>query len=70
MVFDKSILSRSHKLTDADPTGTLDSCSGAQNKQIHAHNTAIEVETRKLATQVYRVPSHANLSNNFAIMFN
>ena len=31
VIFDKSILSRSQKLADADPTGTLDSCSGTQN---------------------------------------
>ena len=30
VIFGKSILYRSHKLADADPTGTLDSYSGTQ----------------------------------------
>ena len=30
------ILSRSHKLADVDPSGTLDSCSGTKtNRKIH-----------------------------------
>ena len=33
VIFDKYILSRSNKLVDADPTGTLYSCSGTQNEQ-------------------------------------
>ena len=31
VIFDKYILCISHKLVDAEPTGTLDSCSGTQN---------------------------------------
>ena len=46
MIFDKSILSRSHKLADADPIGTLDSCSGAQNEQKNIQNNVIEAEIR------------------------
>ena len=70
MIFDKSILFRSHKLADADPTGTLDSCSGTKNKQKNTQNNVIEVEVRTLSTEVYRVPSHANpVSKNFAITF-
>ena len=41
MIFDKSILSRSHKLVDADSAGTLDSCFGTQNEQENTYNTAI-----------------------------
>ena len=33
VIFDKYILSRSHKLVDVDPAGTLDPCSGTQNEQ-------------------------------------
>ena len=46
MIFDKSILSRSHKLSNVDPTGTLDSCSGTQNEQKNRQNNVIEAETR------------------------
>ena len=50
MVFDQSILSRSQKLADADPTGTLDSCFGTKNEQKNTHNNVIEAETRTLST--------------------
>ena len=50
VIFEKSILSRSHKLADADPTGTLDSCSVTQNKQKNTQNTVIEVEIRTFST--------------------
>ena len=50
MIFDKSILSRSRKLADEDPTGTLDSCSGTQNEQKNTQNTVIEAEIRTLST--------------------
>ena len=50
MIFNKYILSSSHKLADADPTGTLDSCYGAQNEQKNTHNTVIEAEIRTLST--------------------
>ena len=33
VISDKYILSKSHKFADADPTGTLDPCSGTQNEQ-------------------------------------
>ena len=46
--FDKHILSRSHKLADAEPAGTLDSRSGTQNEQKNTQNTVIEVEIRIL----------------------
>ena len=49
MIFDKCILFRSHKLADADPTDTLDSCSGTQNEQKNTQNTVIEAETRTLS---------------------
>ena len=45
MIFDKSILSRSQKLADADPIGTLDSCSGSKNEQKNTQNTVIENES-------------------------
>ena len=65
-IFDKSILSRSHKLAGADLTGTLDSCSGIQNEQKNTQNNVIQSETRTLSTQVYRVTSYANPgSKNF-----
>ena len=60
MIFDKYILSRSHKLTDAYHAGTLESCSRKQNEQKDIQNTVIEVETRTLSKQVYIVPSHTN----------
>ena len=50
VLFDKSILYRSHKLADADVRGTLDSCYGTQIKQGNTHNTVIEVEIRTLST--------------------
>ena len=66
MIFDKSILSISHKLEDAEPTGTLYSYSGTQNEQKNTHNNMIELEVRTLSTYVYIVPSHVNLvSKNF-----
>ena len=46
MIFDKSILSRSYKLADADPIGTLDSCSRAQNEHKNIQNNLIEDEIR------------------------
>ena len=42
--------SGSHKLADADPAGTLDSCSGTQNEQKNTQNNVIEVELRTLST--------------------
>ena len=42
VIFDKSILSRSYKLGDADPAGTLDSCYGIQNEQKNTQNNVIE----------------------------
>ena len=50
VIFDKFILSRSHKLADADPTGTLDSCYGTQNEQKNTQNNVIESEIRTLST--------------------
>ena len=50
VIFDKYLLSRSHKFADADPAGTLDSCSGTQNDQKNTDNTVIEVEIRILST--------------------
>ena len=50
MIYDKSILSRSRKLADAEPTGTLDSCYGTQHEQKNIQNTVIEVEIRTLST--------------------
>ena len=50
VIFDKSILSRSHKLADADPTGTLDSCYGTQNEQKNTQNNVIEAEIITLST--------------------
>ena len=50
MIIDKSILSRSQKLVDADPIGTLDSCYGTQNEQKKTQNTVIEAEIRTLST--------------------
>ena len=46
MIFDKSILSRGHKLADVEPAGTLDSCSGTQNEQKNRQNNVIEAEVR------------------------
>ena len=40
-IFDKYILSSSHKLAGADLTGTLDSCSGIQNEQKNTQNYVI-----------------------------
>ena len=48
--FEKSILSSSKKLADADPAGTLDSCSETQNEQKNTQNNVIEVEIRTLFT--------------------
>ena len=42
VIFDKSILSRSHKLADADPKGVLNSCYGTKNEQKNTKNTLIE----------------------------
>ena len=50
VIFDKSILSRSHKMADADPAGTLDSCYGTQNEQKNAQNNVIKIESRTLST--------------------
>ena len=50
VIFDKYILSRNHKLVDADPAGTLDSCSGTQNEQKNTHNNVIEAEIKTLST--------------------
>ena len=50
VIFEKYILSRSQKLVDADPTDTLDSCSGTQNEQKNTQNTVIEAEIRTLST--------------------
>ena len=49
VIFDKSILSRSHKLEDADPTGTVDSCSGKKYEQKNTHNNVVKDETRTLS---------------------
>ena len=35
---------------DADPVGTLDSCSGTQNEQKNIQNNGIGVEIRTLST--------------------
>ena len=50
VIFEKSILSSSHKLSDVDPAGTLDLCAGAQNKQKNTQNTMIEAEIITLST--------------------
>ena len=50
VIFDKSIISRSNKLADADSAGTLYSCSGTQNEHKNTHNTVIEDEIRTLYT--------------------
>ena len=42
VISDKSILSSSTKLVDADPTGTLESYSGIKNEQKNTHNNVIE----------------------------
>ena len=47
--FEKSILSSGQKLVDADPEGTLDSCSGTQNEQKTTQNNIFEAETRTLS---------------------
>ena len=52
VIFEKYILSRSHKLAGAYPAGNLDSCSGTQNEQKNTHKNVIELETRKLSTCV------------------
>ena len=49
VIFYISILSRSQKLADVYPPGTLDSCSGTQNEQKNTHNTVIESEIRTLS---------------------
>ena len=46
VIFEKYILSSCHKLVDADPAGTLDSCYGTKNEQKNTQNTVIEVEIR------------------------
>ena len=70
MIFNKFILSICHKLADADPSGTLDSCYGEGKEQKNKYNNVIEVEIRTLSTEVYRFPSHVNpVSKNFPIMF-
>ena len=46
----KYILSSSHKLADADPEGTLDSCTGIQNEHRSTQNNLIEVEIKTLST--------------------
>ena len=48
--FEKYIISRSHKLADADPECILDSCYGKQNEQKNTQNSAIEAEIRILYT--------------------
>ena len=50
VIFDKFILSSSNKLAGAYPSGTLDSCSGTQNKQKNTQNNVIEIEIRTLST--------------------
>ena len=49
VIFEKYILSRSHKLAGVEPTGALDSCSGTQNEQKNTQNNLIEVEMRTLS---------------------
>ena len=64
------ILSCSRKLEDADPAGTLDSCSGTQNEQKNAQNDIIEEYIRTLSTQFYKFPAHANpVPKDSVIMF-
>ena len=48
VVFDQYILSGGHKLVDADPADTLDSCSGTKNEQKNTQNYVIEVEIKTL----------------------
>ena len=43
-IFERPILYRSLKLADADPAGTLDSCSGTQNEHKNTQNNVIEVK--------------------------
>ena len=43
VIFDKTILSISHKLLDADPSGTLESWSGTQNELKNKQIDVIEV---------------------------
>ena len=50
MIFDKSILSRIHKLAYSDPTGTLESFYGTKNEQKDTHDNVIGVEIRTLST--------------------
>ena len=50
VIFYQSILSRSHKIVDTDPAGTLDSYSWTQNEQKSTQNNVIEVETGTLST--------------------
>ena len=42
--------SSSHKLTDVDPAGTLESCSGTKNAQKNPQNNVIEAEIITLST--------------------
>ena len=66
----KYILFGGHKFADADPTGSLDSCSGTKNEQKNNQNTVIEDKIRTFSAEVYRVPPHAKpMSKNFAIIF-
>ena len=52
MIFDKYILSRSHKLADADPAGTLDSLSGGGGgaEQKNTQKNVVELEIRTFST--------------------
>ena len=49
-MFRINILSSSQILADADPAGTLGSCSGTQNEQKNTQNIMIEVKIRTLST--------------------
>ena len=40
-IFNICILSGSYNLADADPAGTLESCSGTKNEQKNTHNNMI-----------------------------
>ena len=50
VIFDKYIFSKGHKLADAYPTGTLDSCSGTQNEHKNTQNNVIEAGIITLST--------------------
>ena len=42
MIVEKYILSRSHKLVDVDPAGTVNSCYKIQNEQKNTQNNVVE----------------------------